>query len=115
LDARDFELMALDRSVVHRNLDSKVKIMGMELFDIITVGAFASTMNLLFRETPMAALMVFGLPVLLSLVIYFGKKGKPDRYLQDLIRFSIFPGVFCVGEELNDELLRRKSVVTKSQ
>ncbi len=107
--------MGLDRSVVHRNLDSKIKIMGMELFDIITVGAFASTMNLIFGQTNMAGIMVFGLPVLLSIIIYFGKKGKPDRYLQDLIRFSIFPGVFCVGEELNGETLRRNSIVSQSK
>ncbi len=105
--------MGLDRSVVHRNLDSKVKIAGMELFDIITVGAFASTMNLIFGQTNMAGIMVFGLPALLAFVIYLGKKGKPERYLQDLIRFSVFPGVFCVGEELSNET-RRRQVVVKS-
>lgn len=105
--------MGLDRSVVHRNLDSKVKIAGMELFDIITVGAFASTMNLIFGQTNMAGIMVFGFPALLAFVIYLGKKGKPERYLQDLIRFSVFPGVFCVGEELSNEI-RRQQVVVKS-
>lgn len=106
--------MSLDRSVVHRNLDSKIKIAGMELFDIITVGAFASTMNLVFGQTNLAGIMVFGFPALLAFVIYLGKKGKPERYLQDFIRFSILPGVFCVGEELNNEIVRRKQVVIKS-
>ena len=106
--------MELDRSVVHRNLDSKIKILGMELFDIIIVGALASTMNLIFGQTNLAGVMAFGLPALMGLIIYWGKRGKPERYLQDLLRFSILPGVFCVGLDVNTEIERRQSIVIKS-
>ncbi len=107
--------MSLDRSVVHRNLDSKIKFLGMELFDVIGVGAFASIMNLIFGQTNIAGVMVFGLPALLSVIIYLGKKGKPERFLQDYIRFSVLPGVFCVGEDLSFENQRRREVVFKSK
>lgn len=107
--------MSLDRSQVHRNLDSKVKILGMELFDIILVGAVASTMNLIFGQTQLAGPLVFGLPALLALIIYLGKRGKPERYLQDFIRFSILPGVFFAGEEVSREFERRASIVAQSK
>lgn len=104
--------MSLDKSTVHRNLDSKFKFFGMELFDVIGIGAVTSTMNLIFGQTNMVELMVFGFPALLTLIVYFGKKGKPDRFLQDSIRFSILPGVFCVGEPLTKEIERRSYIVT---
>ena len=106
--------MSVDRSAVHRNLDAQIKFFGMELFDVIGVGAFASTMNLIFGQTSVAGVMVFGLPVLLAGVIFWGKRGKPDRYLPDLIRFSIFPGVFCAGSEITKEKERIKEIVVKS-
>lgn len=106
--------MSVDRSIVHRNLDTQIKFFGMELFDVIGVGAFASTMNLIFGQSNMAGVMVFGLPALLAVVIYWGKRGKPDRYLQDLIRFSILPGVFCAGINLSKENERIKEIVIKS-
>lgn len=104
----------IDRSAVHRNLDSKIKILGMELFDVIGVGVFASMMNLLFGQTQFAGALVFGLPTLLVVIIYFGKKGKPERYLQDFIKFLILPGVFCVGDELRFEEQRRQNIVIRS-
>ena len=61
----------------------------------------------------MAGVMVFGFPALLAGIIYWGKRGKPDRYLQDLIRFSIFPEVFCAGSELSLEHERIKEIVVK--
>ena len=105
--------MELDRSVVHRNLDSKIKVLGIELFDVLGIGIFASIMNLIFGQTYLAGGLVFGLPALLIVVIYFGKRGKPERYLQDFIRFSVFPGVFCVGDNLSLEEKRRNKIVIR--
>ncbi len=136
----------IDRSVVHRNLDSKIKILGMELFDVIAVGAFASVMNLIFGQiygqvhgqtygqayshvydqaysqslysqnlNLFTGALVFGLPALLALGIYFGKRGKPERYIQDFIKFSVLPGIFCVGDELSFEEERRHEIVSSSE
>lgn len=87
----------LNSSVVHRNLDSKVKFFGMELFDVLVVAGTASIINLLFGQTSIGGPMVFGLPSLLALVIYFGKKGKPERFLQDYIKFQSLPGIMFSG------------------
>ncbi len=106
--------MGLDQSVVHRNLDSQIRFLGMELFDVLGLGVFASTMNIIFGQTSLAGIMVFGLPGVLLAVVYFGKKGKPDRFLQDFIRFSILPGVFFAGKKLEKEKERVKEIVTKS-
>ena len=66
----------LQTSIVHKNLDSKVKFFGMELIDVLIVAGTASILNLLFGQTNFGGPIVFGLPSLLALVIYFGKKGK---------------------------------------
>lgn len=106
--------MEQDRSIVHRNLESKIKILGMELFDIIGVGIFTSMINLIFGQTHLAGVFVFGFPALLVVIIYFGKKGKPERHLQDFIRFLVFPGVFCVGDKLESEEQRSHEIVIRS-
>jgi hypothetical protein len=94
----------LHRSRVHKNLDSKVKFFGMELFDVLMVAGLASILNLVFGQTSFGGPIVFGLPALMSLVIYFGKRNKPDRFLQDFIKFQVLSGVmFSGGEPLNED------------
>lgn len=100
----------LQTSIVHKNLDSKVKFFGMELFDVLVVAGTASILNLLFGQTSIGGPIVFGLPSLLALVIYIGKKGKPERFLQDYIKFQTLPGVMFSGSQPLSETKRLKEV-----
>lgn len=97
----------LKQSEVHKNLDSKTKIMGLEIFDLIGLLIFAATMNLMFGKTPLAFVMVIALPTILSVALYWGKRGKPDGFLLHLIRFHLLPGTFESGEaSKNNERLK---------
>ena len=68
--------MAREHSIVHRNLDSKFRLLGMELFDILSVAILASLLNLLFGPMPWGEVLVFGLPTLLSIGLYPWEKGE---------------------------------------
>jgi len=99
--------MALKTSTVHRRLDSKLMLFGLEAFDLIFILILASVMNLFFGQTALSALMVFVLPISLGLVLYFTKRKKPEHYLLHLIKFHLLPGGLSCGEDGDDELLRR--------
>lgn len=97
----------LRTSVIHRNLDSKIKIVGMEVHDLILILLLAAVMNLLFGRLSLAPLFVVGLPGALGLVLYFVKRNKPDGYLVDLFRYHLSPGWYAANES-TDELRPRR-------
>tara|TARA_B110001454_G_scaffold219192_1_gene251134 strand:- start:21083 stop:21409 length:327 start_codon:yes stop_codon:yes gene_type:complete len=99
--------MEYKESTVHRKLDAKIRIGGMEAPDILAVLIFASVMNLFFGRTSFSFIFVIVLPALLLSILYFGKRGKPDDYLIHLLRFYLSNGFFAAGE--ND--LNRKKII----
>lgn len=99
--------MEYRESTVHRKLDAKIKIGGMEAPDILAVLIFASTMNLFFGHTSLSVIFVIVLPAILLSILYFGKRGKPDDYLIHLVRFHLTKGFFAAG---NDQTNREKII-----
>ena len=95
--------MNLNTSTVHRNLDAKLKILGFELFDLLSILIFAAVMNLIFGRTSLSFVTVFALPVFLGAVIYFGKRGKPDNYLIHMVRYALLPGALASGKSAHNE------------
>jgi hypothetical protein len=91
--------MDLDTSTVHRKLDAKLKIAGLEAPDLLFVLIFAAVMNLFFGRTSLALPLVIVLPSILLGVLYIGKRDKPDGYLLHLLRFYLTPGFYSAGEE----------------
>lgn len=89
----------LRTSTVHRNLDAKLKVVGMEAHDLLFVLLFASVMNLIFGKTGLAIYLVFLLPSLMAVVLFFAKRNKPDRFLPHLLRYHLQPGFYSAGEE----------------
>lgn len=95
--------MELKSSTVHRNLDAKLKVVGLEVHDLLFVLLFASVMNLLFGKTAFAIYLVFLLPMTMAGVLFFAKRNKPDQYLIHLIRFYLSPGFYSAGQTNSGE------------
>ena len=93
------ESIELHTSEVHRNLDAKFKIGGLEALDLLIALIFGAVMNLFFGGTALEIPLVIGGPVLIITIFYFGKKNKPENFIAHLIRFYLEPGFFSAGEE----------------
>lgn len=85
-------------SSVPRTLETKSKIFGFELGDVLILFLNLSLQNLVFGESSFKYLMVYGSTTLLGFVLFFVKRGKPDSYLQHLSQYMISPTVFFAGQ-----------------
>jgi hypothetical protein len=103
--------LELKTSTVHRKLDRKLKIAGLEAPDLLAVLMFGAIMNLIFGQTALALPIVIILPSVMLLVLYFGKRDKPDGYLLHLLRFYFTPGFYSAGEDPKHEHLMRRNII----
>lgn len=85
--------MERSQSTVHRGLDVRMKVGGLEALDLIASLILAAIMNVFGFPT----LFVLGIPVLALLALYFGKRNKPDGFLLHLIRYYMTPGHFSAA------------------
>ncbi|MBL7670334.1 MAG: hypothetical protein JNM39_07590 [Bdellovibrionaceae bacterium] len=84
-------------STVPRTLETKSKILGLELSDVLVLLLNLSIQNLIFGSTSFKIPMVFGTSILLGLTLFFFKKGKPDQYLQHFFEHFISPTIFSAN------------------
>ncbi len=84
-------------STVPRSLDTKSKILGLELGDVLILLFNLSVENLIFGETSFRLPMVFGTSALLFGLLFFVKRGKPDGYLQHFFEHLVSPTVFSAN------------------
>jgi hypothetical protein len=89
----DYQQDTLLTSQVPRSLETKAKIMGLELSDIIILLLNLSIQNLIFGSTSFKYIMVIGTSLVMGLVLFFFKKGKPDHYLQHFIEHLLSPTI----------------------
>ena len=89
--------MELKTSQVHRRLDAKFKVGGVEASDLLGVLILAAILNLILGRVPYGAVFIFGIPAALFVGLYFGKRGKPDGYLQQAIKFHLSSGELRAG------------------
>lgn len=80
-------------SQVPRTLETKSKIMGLELSDVLLLLLNVSIQNLVFGGSSLKIYSVFGSTILFSLILFFFKKGKPDFYLQHYLEHLMSPTV----------------------
>jgi hypothetical protein len=92
-------------SSVPRALEGKSKIFGFEISDILVLFVNLSAQNLIFGSTSLKTPMVWGTTLLLAFVLFFVKRGKPDKYLQHLGIYIGSPTVRYAG--LNDRLYKQ--------
>ena len=88
----------LKTSAVHRNLDAKFKIGGVEAADLLAVLLSGAVMNLIFGRMSIGPIFIFGVPGLLLSALYFGKRGKPEGYLMHALKFYFSSGELRAGE-----------------
>lgn len=88
----------LKTSTVHRNLDAKFKIGGIEAADLLAVLLTGAVMNLIFGRLSIGPIFIFGVPGILFCALYFGKRGKPAGYLMHALKFFISSGELRAGE-----------------
>lgn len=74
----------------------------MEAADLLAVALLAAVMNLFFGRTSIGPIFIFGLPGALLLVLYFGKRGKPDGYLLHALKYFLSPGRIIAGQKHED-------------
>lgn len=84
------ELLA---SSVPRTLETKSKIMGFELSDVLILLLNLSIQNLIFGGSSAKIPMVFGISLLLGLLLFFFKRGKPENYIQHYFDYLLSPVV----------------------
>ena len=92
-------------SVVPRTLETKSKILGLELSDVLLLLLNLSIQNLIFGATVLKIPMVFGTSGLLVLLLFFFKRGKPDLFIQHYFMHLMMPTVFTANA--NDCQYRR--------
>lgn len=102
--------MSLETSTVHRNLEVKMRVFGLEAFDILSVLIFSAIMNMLFGQTTLAPVFVFILPGLVLMTLVLGKKNKPDDYLIHLVRYLLTRGSYSAGEVGTKEEKRKEYI-----
>ncbi len=86
-------------STVPRTLETKSKILGLELIDVILLLLNLSIQNLIFGSTALRLPMVFGTSACLAFVLFFFKRGKPDQFLQHYIEYAKAPTVRPANSE----------------
>ena len=102
--------MQLQSATVQRNLDAKLKIGNIEALDLLIALICGAVMNLFFSGTALELPLVIGMPMLILAVCYFGKRGKPEKYLPHLLRFYVSTGFFAAGEEPAKVLAMRRKI-----
>ena len=84
-------------SKVPRSLEKKTRLFGFELADLLIIFLYLALSNLIFGQTKLKPLVVWGGTVTLASSLYFLKRGKPDQYLQHHGEFLHSPSVLSAG------------------
>lgn len=93
----------LDSSVVHRNLDAKLKIGGLEALDLLAALILSALMGLFFDSGLSGFIFVFLVPLILLIFLYFIKRNRPEDFLKDFLRFSLSRGFFSASEPMKNQ------------
>ena len=79
---------------VSQCLDRKLRFMGFEVGDVLAVFLTLSVLNLLFGQSSFKVALVWGPTVMLALILKYGKRGKPEKFIIHWLRYQVSPGVY---------------------
>ncbi len=83
--------MALIETKSPRGLARRLKVFGFEIPDLIILCFVLTTLNFAFGPMGHRLFFVFIPTLVLAAVLYFGKRGKPEKFLEHWIRFELAP------------------------
>lgn len=86
--------MGLKTTSVAKCLDKKLLLFGFEVPDVLAIFLTLSVLNFVFGQTPLKFVFVWLPTLMLTLVLKYGKKGKPDNYLMHWLKFQMKPGIY---------------------
>lgn len=89
--------MSLLVSKVPRSLESKTRLWGFELGDLLVVFLYLALSNLFVGTTRYKFPIVWLGTVALSVTLFFLKRGKPDRHLEHLCQSLRSPSILSAG------------------
>lgn len=104
-------MQELDSTIVHRNLDAKIKIGGLEALDLLIVLIFSAFMGIFFSGGILGFVFVLLIPLTLLIFLYFLKRNHPEGYLKDVLRFSLSRGFYSASEPLKFEDLLHSTII----
>ena len=106
-------MQELDSSTVHRNLDTKLKIAGLEALDLLLVLVLSAIMGLFFDGGKLGFVFIFLFPVSLLVSLFLIKRNKPDGYIKDILKFSLGRGHYSASEELKNQMKIRTQIMKR--
>ena len=91
--------MALDVTPIHRNLHTRVTLLGLEFEDLFVVLAVAALMNVVsrFAAGASAAALQYGVPLAIVPLLAIFKYGKPRGYVRDLALWYVRPRAYSAA------------------
>ncbi len=84
-------------SSVPRALESRTKMFGFELADLLIIFIYLSLSNLLFGQTTLKFPVVWLGTFLIAGVLYFVKRNRPEGFLQHLGEYLRKPKTFSAA------------------
>lgn len=87
-----------DESSIHRHLDAKIKIWGMEAPDLLFCLMLFAFMSLLFGGTFLEIPLTLGVPTGCLIILFITKRDKPEDYLKHFVKYHITSGHYSCQE-----------------
>ena len=89
--------MSLFVSKVPRSLETKTRLFGFELGDLLFVFLYLALSNLIFGQTRLKFPLVWMGTIAIAAVLHFLKRDKPDNYIQHAGEHFWAPGILSAG------------------
>ena len=107
--------MALDVTPIHRNLHTRVTLLGLEFEDLFVVLAVAALMNVVsrFAAGAAAAALQYGVPLAIVPLLAVFKYGKPRGYVRDLVLWHVRPRSYSAAAR--DRRLRTPYILSEEE
>lgn len=80
----------IDQTKVSRSLDKKSLILWLEITDIFLIVTFCTLLNICFSGI-LKIYFVYTPTIILAITLILTKRGKPENYLNHLIKFYLSP------------------------
>jgi hypothetical protein len=107
-------MQELDSSIVHRHLDTKLKIGGVESLDLLLTLTLSAVMGFFFDGGILGIIFILIIPMLFLGFLVLVKRNKPEGYLKDIFRFSNSRGFYSASESIRNEAKIRQHVSYKA-